>query len=385
MTHPRRILHIASFYGNVGDAANHAGFYARLKAAIGDFEVEQLEIRRSYWGEWAFDERFVDLANAHDLVVFGGGNFFELWVEKSRTGCTIDLPPELSAKIRVPMYFNGLGCDPYKGASEGNILKFRRFLDGLLESGRNLVTCRNDGSWRTLNEQIGPTYASQIREVPDGGFFIGEALGSFSARRSKGPTVGISLAGDMPELRFGRSTRGWCGLGHEGFVAHLASTLERIDAERADVTFVLFPHIFRDLELIGAVLERVSDRIRRTKCRVAPYVVGPDSHLEIFDEYAHCDAVFGMRFHSMVCSIGMGKTPIGLVTYPKILDTLERVGLGELAFRYDLNSPDALADWVVRALDGRLVNPSAVAGVNSQLSREMDEAMTAMRDWLNAR
>jgi len=385
MTRPRRILHVASFYGNVGDAANHAGFYSRLKGAIGDFEVERLEIRRSYWGEWAFDDRFVDLANAHDLVVFGGGNFFELWVEKSRTGCTIDLPPELAAKIHVPMYFNGLGCDPYKGAPEGNILKFRRFLDGLLESGRNLVTCRNDGSWRTLNEQIGAAYSARIREVPDGGFFVGAALGKLHVRKTTGPTVGISLAGDMPELRFGRSTRGWCGLGHEGFVAHLASTLERLDAGRPDVEFVFFPHVFRDLELIGAVFERVSDRIRRTKCRVAPYVVGPDSHLEVFGEYAHCDAVFGMRFHSLVCSIGMGKAPIGLVTYPKVLDTLEGVGLGDLAFRYDVSAPETLSDRIMQALDGSLVDPSAIAGVNTRLGQEMDAAMAAIRDWLGAR
>ena len=75
-----KTLHLASFDGNVGDNANHSGFYRHLKAQPGyDFAIEQLEIREYYWKQRFFDDGFVDLVNDYDLLIIGGGNYFELW------------------------------------------------------------------------------------------------------------------------------------------------------------------------------------------------------------------------------------------------------------------------------------------------------------------
>ena len=54
-----KFLHVASFKGNIGDNANHLGLYDRLRESIGEFEVHEFEIRRTFWKDAAFDNDFV--------------------------------------------------------------------------------------------------------------------------------------------------------------------------------------------------------------------------------------------------------------------------------------------------------------------------------------
>ena len=93
------ILHIASFSGNIGDNANHMGFRGWFNSMVPQEVIwDNIEIRDFYRGERKWDKSFVDLANNYDLVVIGGGNYFELWVEKSPTGTSISRAA-LTAKL----------------------------------------------------------------------------------------------------------------------------------------------------------------------------------------------------------------------------------------------------------------------------------------------
>lgn len=130
-----KTLHLASFNGNIGDNANHNGFYKHLESLDYEFEIDELEIREFYWKQRSFDESFVELVNSYDLLIVGGGNYFELWVEDSPTGTSISIELELLKKINTPILFNALGVDPGQGASEANIQKFRDFLDVLIQRG----------------------------------------------------------------------------------------------------------------------------------------------------------------------------------------------------------------------------------------------------------
>ena len=67
-----RILHIASFIGNVGDNANHDGFRNNLRALLGrECVFDEIEIRDFYFSvrKRLFDEDFIEEANTYDLVV----------------------------------------------------------------------------------------------------------------------------------------------------------------------------------------------------------------------------------------------------------------------------------------------------------------------------
>ena len=43
-----KILHIASFRGNIGDNASHLGFYSILDQVIKNYSVERIEMRKFY-------------------------------------------------------------------------------------------------------------------------------------------------------------------------------------------------------------------------------------------------------------------------------------------------------------------------------------------------
>ena len=53
-----KIIHLASFNGNVGDMINHIGFYNNIRKYVtSDITIKQIEIRNYYrsWNEAAFD------------------------------------------------------------------------------------------------------------------------------------------------------------------------------------------------------------------------------------------------------------------------------------------------------------------------------------------
>jgi hypothetical protein len=71
-----RVLHLASFAGNIGDLANHAGGRRMLAERLGFvLEFTDLEIREFYWKQRSFDDAFVDYANSFDLLIIGSITF----------------------------------------------------------------------------------------------------------------------------------------------------------------------------------------------------------------------------------------------------------------------------------------------------------------------
>jgi hypothetical protein len=113
-----RVLHLASFSGNIGDNANHSGFRNYFETIVGESVTWfNEEIREYYWREKVFDETFVAKVNTFDLLVIGGGNYFELWPNDSPTGTSITLPIPFWRKITKPILINGVGVDLGQGAS----------------------------------------------------------------------------------------------------------------------------------------------------------------------------------------------------------------------------------------------------------------------------
>ena len=115
-----KVLHLASFDGNIGDNANHNGVRFLWKKYLPeyDFAITPLEMREYFWKWKSFDDDFADMVNEYDLFVCGGGNYFELWVQSSPTGTSVAIPLEVLRKIKTPCLFYALGLDPYMGAPD---------------------------------------------------------------------------------------------------------------------------------------------------------------------------------------------------------------------------------------------------------------------------
>lgn len=381
MTAPLRVLHLASFSGNIGDNANHMGFRPWFEAQIGRaVEWSDLEIREFYWREREFDDAFVALANAHDVVVIGGGNYFELWVESSPTGTSIAIDPARFARIRAPVFFNALGVDAGQGVPDVSLERFRAFLGALIASPQYLVSVRNDGAIETLRTYLGEQYVEGVHHVPDGGFFLPAADAVSGGLLERGRRyVGINLACDMAEVRFGAfGAQG----GRAGFVGEFAEAISELAEAHPDVTFVFFPHIFRDLDIISEVLGALADRLRRTRVVVAPYSSGPVAAAEIFEMYRRCDLVMAMRFHANVCPIGMGRQTLGLVCYRQIEKLYEELGQPDRGI--DVSRP-GFADTLVSNATRALTRPESFKAGPDE-ARGQVEAMRerfgiALRNW----
>jgi polysaccharide pyruvyl transferase WcaK-like protein len=322
------ILHVASFNGNIGDNANHTGFRKELQKALGKnvkAKYEEFEIREVFWKKIFFDYNFVEYANTFDLVVVGGGNYFELWVDDSATGTSIDIALENLEQIKVPLIFNALGVDPAQGASELALTKFRRFLDYCIKNENFKLSCRNDGSIKALKEIVGEEYASSFWHVPDAGFFTSVVDSNHPELSSTKKNVVVQIAGDMLDVRFSREAS---ELNYAGFLEEFSKSLIQVSRQE-DAHLIFVPHIFRDIGIIDGVIEMLPDDIRRQSISVAPYLIGQKGQDYIFDLYKKADLVLGMRFHANVCGIGLGTPTIGLINYRQIEELYSELGIGE--------------------------------------------------------
>ena len=321
-----KVLHLASFQGNSGDGANHAGFRSCFCSAVnGPVEFTPFEIRQTYWGEKSFDVDFVREANAHDLVIVGGGNFFELSIEKSRTGTTFDVPPEQLARIRTPMIFNGLGCDRHKGFSSSTVSRFRSFLDYVLSERRFAVSMRNDGSLETVRSVLGESYASRITRIADCGFFL-DLPGTSTIQ----PVVAVNVAADMPELRFDAHGAKGRVLSSGEAMGELAAAIGSLLESNPELGVAFVPHVYSDIGAISEVMRQIPDKLRRRRISVAAYSCASDGYRDIFQTYRSARVVLGMRFHATVCSIGMGRPVVCLMSYPKMADLLNEIALPDI-------------------------------------------------------
>jgi polysaccharide pyruvyl transferase WcaK-like protein len=322
-----KVLHVASFTGNIGDNANHTGFRSVLQKNLNaNVEYTEFEIRKVFWKQKFFDKSFVDMANIHDLVVIGGGNYFELWVDHSSTGTSIDISLDLLSKITSPVVFNALGVDSAQGASDIAVSKFRGFLDFVIDSESMLLSCRNDGSMKTLREVVGDTYADEFFHVPDAGFFTFMKDSFHPELDSERKNIVIQIAGDMLDVRFPNCE--YDDISYEEFLESFAAYI--VEFSKLNVNYIFVPHIFKDLNIISSLINKLPDNIRRECVAVAPYLVGQKGQDYIFDLYRKADLVLGMRFHANVCGLGLGKSCIGLVNYRQIEGLYDELKLNDL-------------------------------------------------------
>lgn len=375
-----RVLHLASFAGNIGDIANHAGARWLFRTQLGlDLRMEELEIREFYWKQRQFDAGFVEYANSFDLLLIGGGNYFEVWVEKSATGTSIDIAREHLAALKVPTLFYALGVDTGQGYTAATAERFRAFLKTIVDREDMFVCVRNDGSSRALGELVSADVAASVPVMPDGGFFAGRALGVARPQsRGERRVVGINIAGDMADRRYGE------GAGYAAFLRNVAEIVRHLVELAPDIDVLFVPHIWRDAQLLSDLLTLLPDpylRRRTTIGQLQPRTGGLRTFLA---DYAACEAVIGMRFHANVCPIGMNVPTIGLVSYPQVRLLYEELqAIGRLA----PVDGESFVDDVVSATQRSLADGSVVMSESGAIMARVNDQATAtlsgIGSWLN--
>lgn len=381
-----RILHVASFSGNIGDEANHLGFRNNFNKYIDKKAIfEEVEIRKFYksWNELKFDDSFVEKANEYDLVVFGGGNFFELCWDYSSTGTTIDLSKEILDKLQTKVLFNGIGVDDGKGVNPENINKFKAFLDYVLNDDKFLFSVRNDGSLMIMNRYFKECNLNKVIKIPDGAFsLVLDDKRKYNEIDSDKINIGINIAGDMLKTRFKDKNI------YEKFISEFSEMINTILKEKEEINIVFLPHMYADLNIISQIIDRLDDKFRRFRICVAPLLNGQLNGGEyIFGLYKQCDLILGMRFHSNVCAIAQNIPSIGIVTYHKHKYLFDEINLPD---RYvEVNETLLEKEFWTKfkeEIQDSIGNKSEIAEkykiVNDALRSDTEEYFKVCKEWI---
>ena len=284
-------------------------------------EWTNLEIRRFYRSELQWDEAFAKFVNTFDCFIVGGGNYFEMWVPNSPTGTSIAWADELLEKIHVPIFFNSLGVDTGQGVYAGNEKLLESFLERLMNRPNTLLSVRNDGAKKNLEQQISAALARSVIMLPDGGFFANYKPWNPGLWSSHNRVIAINVAEDMAALRYGGFPNGI-----DDFAAEFAGMLADLAAAYADIKYIFIPHIPTDLNINYEIIAKLPDGVRRERVMQAIYGAG-DSVAEMnFGIYLAADLCLSMRFHANVVPLGACKHVIGLDCYPQIADLYEEIG-----------------------------------------------------------
>lgn len=320
-----KILHIASFHGNIGDNANHKGFRKllsdRLKSNIEFFEVEI----RDFYSERGIssfnDKSFIQKCNKHDLVIIGGGNYFEINWEYSSTGTTIDITNKSLEMIKPPILFNLLGFDDYKGTSKSNILKFESFLRNIIPNEKYFVSLRNDGSIDNFKRLISREFHHKILEAPDGAFNVNYDLVRPPFISIKRKYIGLNIVKDFIEIRYNSVKH------YKKFIIELKEVIEKFLENHPNHDIIMFSHVPKDIQAISDFITNFNDQFLRKRIIIAPFLSGPQSDEYVFGMYNVCDLIIGMRFHSNVVAISQNIPTIALSSFKKINKLYEGLDL----------------------------------------------------------
>lgn len=348
-----RILHLASHTGNIGDNASHIGFRKILSSLVKDsIEIVPLEMRRFYTSyslpdKLYFDQAFASLANTFDLLVIGGGGFLDFWVAGSITGTTLDIPEQVLQQIKTPVFITSMGCIPHKDVPEGNVEKFRRFLDVLLNRGKTFIAVRNDGSSEVLRDVVGRTYFEQIPEVLDHGFFYQNDGSHYLPCRE--PYIVINTTNDQVKMLNRRTGR----TDESMFVQQMQHVIAYI-IDQTDLSIVFAPHIYVDYNAINLLVDKIDNFHLRSRIIVTPHVQGDYGCNQIFSAYKNSELALGMRFHANVCSFALGIPSVGIAVLDRISSVYEKMGMPERAIPLNENFSDRIISNIHSMRQGTL-------------------------------
>jgi polysaccharide pyruvyl transferase WcaK-like protein len=358
-----KILHIASFLGNIGDNFNHLGIRKLLQEKLGKIEWDEIEIRETFRKKYVFDEKFADYCNTFDAVIFGGGNFFELWVDYSVNNTSANIPFDVVDKITVPFYFYALGVDPGMGVTEEGIKKFIKWTEHVNSKDNFHLSTRNDGAFDTLQKYFPAGFENFFSHLVDGGFLVDTCDIVSGNESTKTNYIGINIAGDMLDIRFNGE------LSYEEFIIVFTESLNSILDKNEDYNILLIPHIFSDYNVIFDILNSVEDTFRRERIDVSGLSQGVNGMINTVNSYNKCSIILGNRFHSNVIGLVLDKKVFGLFNYRQIRDLYKELNQNNY---FDIRTNEGLTS-LFESVQQTINNSNIPASINQEylaLNRE---------------
>jgi len=297
------IVHLASFKGNIGDLFSHSGLKFILdKVLFKKYSIKKLEWREFYkkntGNKKNFDNEFVRKINKFDLLIVGGGGYFDTSISESKTGTYFDISKSCYDKINIPVIFSSIGAIPFKKTKKKNLIKFKNFLE-LIKKKNHKILIRNDGSKNYLNKNFSKEITENIEEILDLGFFFKPTANkNLLPRLINKKYVCINLATDQLELRKQDDNKIYI----EKLLINITEIIEYLILKmKYEVIFI--PHTPQDLKIISKVFEYKKISRLRANISVAPLFYTETGLNIVYNLYKNSEINICSRFHSNIISI----------------------------------------------------------------------------------
>ena len=350
-----RIIHIGPFSGNSGDLFAYSAFQKMFRKYVtSECEFTNLNIREFYRNnqKYRFDLDLAQKINTYDMLIIGGGLYFDVRWNYSSTGTTLDFSEGFLDALKVPVLFNSIGyAEPEEGAlvekEQQDIFdKFERFVESLVRHKNVMVTIRNDGSYERLKKRFGKDFADLFYRIPDNGFYFDKDISPIEFEEER-LTVGISVANDSFVKNSNLNLNNFNNSMVE-FIQGLISTY--------NARIIFFPQIPKDIEVISEIVGKLTESEKRFNLVVAPY-----NTLDVFaarmlvSYYKACDLCVCMRLHANIIALQnriptLGLTVNGLVSGERIHAIYDWMDINEYSVQVHSSQID-ISDILLRYVE----------------------------------
>jgi len=375
-----RILHIASFIGNIGDNASHIGFSNILDSLNVSYQVERLEIRRFYKryvkdDALDFDESMARKFNCFDIVVIGGGGFLDYWVDNSKSGTTLDFDSEFISLITTKVLIASVGAYPHREVPIGNIELFKTFINSLMSSKNFKVFLRNDGSLPHLVKSVDDRIQGEVTELADHAFFYNE--NKLKESRLKDINyVAVNISDDQLDMNNIYD----CSVNKDKYISEISKLIIHIYEEFGYKT-ILIPHIHQDLRIIDRILSSLDVDFLRSNVFIAPCLQTDVGAEEVLSYYKHAQLVIASRFHAAVISLVFQKKVINVSALDRVHYLFKSMSNSDYSFYPSEVDCGSLSESIKKLLDDELFLTQSQSYCKKIKSKTLTEYKSLFSDW----
>lgn len=346
-----RIAHIASHRGNVGDILNHKGFYKYIISELGEVEIEKIELRDFYYSaekRKEFNKEYAVYLNKFDLVIIGGGGFFDVQWNESATGTTLDFSDEFIDELRVNVVVNGIGYHEYPEVTTDECCyKYKRFIDIVKKKNNWILTYRNDGSLSRMKNRYGEDFLSDIAVVPDSALYLGIENSNTYESKSSEFTIGMCITNELFSSVYNN------GVKENEFNNYVSGIINTLCGRGYRVQ--LIPHTPADIQTISIIMNNIKNEYKRQRITVGVLDCNSSRAIDNLNcNYQLCDCVIGMRFHSCIMGLNCRIPTIGLAGHEQIEGLFKELMIQDYLVKVDnLKFADKLIYLVDKLINER--------------------------------
>jgi polysaccharide pyruvyl transferase WcaK-like protein len=321
-----RLVHLGLHNnGNAGDTLLFPAIRALLQKHLAPIEFTLIHVRN------AVTQELIDLINAHDGVIIGGGGVLLKDTNYNQiSGWQWPCPLDMMEKIKVPIIVFAIGYNRFREQEEFDQI-FNQNINFLVDKAA-FFSVRNNGSVEAIRSYVKPSLYDKVIFQPCPTTLLSRFYPYEKPFSS--PTDEKILALNIP---FDRSNLRYC-YQESGIFKLLAEAIREIEIKNEKWKVVLYNHL--DIDKEAAVwLGKYGIHLPQLNLQGMPPA-------KVIQWYNHASAVIGGRGHAQMIPFGLNLPIFSLISHNKIrwfLNDINHPKWGE-----EILSPllkDAIINW----------------------------------------